>query len=394
MRVDVGTRSHFVRLRASRTRLWVAALTFALIAAGYRPRRLSGERFPEDHFSGDHSSADLKAREQYRVSGGHSGEHGRGRLADAPSEIPARGWKDILLRVYHNMGEDRVIALAAAVTFYCVLALFPAIAALVALYGLFADPASIASHVDRLSGVLPEGAITVISDEMRRIAAQGNNTLGVTFVIGLAVALWSANVGMKSLFDALNLVYKEREKRSFIKLNAGSLLFTIATLGFVLLAITATVGLPIALNSLGAATDLTARILPWPILLVVLTLGLSCVYRYAPSRDKPKWRWVTWGGTFAAVAWMAASILFSWYAANFGGYNKTYGSLGAMIGFMVWIWISAIVILLGAELNAETEHQSARDTTDPGRWARATHPHLPSDLCRSSTSGAQVTASV
>jgi membrane protein len=350
MSADVAARSHLVRLRPSSTRLWVAALTVALIAAGSRPRRFSG---------------DVKSREQHRWSGGHAGEHGRGRLADAPSEIPARGWKDILLRVYHNMGEDRVIALAAGVTFYSVLALFPAIAALVALYGLFSDPATIADHVNRLSGVLPGGAITVIGDEMRRIAAQGNNTLGVTFVVGLAVALWSANAGMKSMFDALNLVYKEREKRGFIKLNAVSLLFTFATLGFVLLAVAAMVVLPVVLNFIGmsAGTDLAARVLPWPALLVVLTLGLSCVYRYGPSRDQPKWRWITWGGAFAAVTWLAASMLFSWYAANFGSYNKTYGSLGAMIGFMIWIWLSAIVILLGAELNAEAEHQSARDTT-------------------------------
>jgi membrane protein len=246
-----------------------------------------------------------------------------------------------------------------------VLALFPAIAALVALYGLFADPATIADHVNQLSGIVPGGGISVIGDEMKRIAAQGNDTLGLTFITGLAVALWSANAGMKSLFDALNLVYKERERRGFIKLNAVSLLFTVATLVFVLLAVAATVVLPVVLKliGIGAAAHLAARILPWPVLLIVLTLGLACIYRYGPSRDRPKWRWISWGSAFAAVAWIAASILFSWYAANFGSYNKTYGSLGAMIGFMVWIWLSAIVVLLGAELNAEAEHQSVRDTT-------------------------------
>jgi membrane protein len=321
-----------------------------MIAVGYRPRRFSRQAAP---------------RAARGVGAGRPGERGRGRQADAPSEIPARGWKDILLRIYRNLGEDRVVALAAGVTFYSVLALFPAIAALVALYGLFSDPATIADHVSRLSGVLPGGAITVVGDEMRRIAARGSNTLGFTFVVGLAVALWSANAGIKALFDALNLVYGEREKRGFFKLNAVSLLFTVAALVFVLLAVAATVVLPAVLDFIGisAAADLAARILPWPALLIVLMLGLSCVYRFGPSRDRPKWRWISWGSAFAAVAWLAASLLFSWYAANFGSYNKTYGSLGAMIGFMVWIWLSAIVILLGAELNAETEHQTARDST-------------------------------
>jgi membrane protein len=170
----------------------------------------------------------------------------------------------------------------------------------------------------------------------------------------------------------LNLVNKEPEKRGFIKLNAISLTFTLATIVFVLSALGAMVVLPIVLDYLGiaAAAELATKILRWPALLIVVMLGVIVVmlgvaflYRYGPSRAKPKWRWITWGSVFAAMAWLAVSILFSWYAANFGSYNKTYGSLGAVIGFMIWIWLSVIVILLGAELNAEIEHQSARDTT-------------------------------
>jgi membrane protein len=230
---------------------------------------------------------------------------------------------------------------------------------------LFADPNTIAAHLDSLSGMLPEGALNVLADEMKRIAAQGNNTLGVTFIVGLATALWSANAGIKSLVDTLNLVNKEPEKRGFIKLNAVSLTFTSATIVFVLLAFAAMVVLPIALNYLGvaAAAELATTILRWPALLIVVMLGLAVLYRYGPSRAKPKWRWITWGSVFAAIGWLAVSMLFSWYAVNFGSYNKTYGSLGAVIGFMVWIWLSIIVILIGAELNAEIEHQSVRDTT-------------------------------
>ena len=295
----------------------------------------------------------------------HGYDSGRGRLAESPSEIPAPGWKDIVWRIYQTIGSDRIVALSAGVTFYSILALFPAVAALVALYGLFADPSTIATHLDQLSGIVPEGALQVLGEEMKRIAAQGNTALGMTFIVGLATALWSANAGIKSLFDALNLVNKEPEKRSFITLNAISLSFTLAVIVFVLLALGAMVVLPIVLNYFGiaAAAELAAKVLRWPALFVIVMFGLGLVYRYGPSRSKPKWRWITWGSAFAASGWLAVSVLFSWYAANFGSYNKTYGSLGAVIGFMIWIWLSIIVILLGAKLNAEMEHQSARDTT-------------------------------
>jgi len=289
----------------------------------------------------------------------------RGREAQTPSEIPARGWKDILWRIYQNISEDRVVLVAAGISFYSILALFPAIAALVALYGLFADPATIASNLDQVADIFPGGAIDVIRDELNRVAAQGRSTLGFAFIIGLAVSLWSANAALKSLFDALNLVYNEDEKRGLIRLNLISLAFTSATILFVLLALAAIVVVPIIINYFGLtdAANLIMRIARWPLLLVVVAVGLAIVYRYGPSRAKAQWRWITWGSAFAAVAWLALSILFSWYAANFGSYNKTYGSLGAIIGFMIWIWLSAIVVLIGAEVDAEMEHQTARDTT-------------------------------
>jgi membrane protein len=289
----------------------------------------------------------------------------RGRGARAASEIPGRGWKDILWRTFQNISEDRVFLVAAGITFYSILALFPAIAALVSLYGLFADPATITSNLDQVSGILPGGAIEVIRDELNRVAAQGRNTLGFAFIVGFAVSLWSANAALKSLFDALNLVYHEEEKRGLIKLNLISLAFTTAMILFVLLALAAIVVVPIIINFLGLtdAANLIMQIARWPLLLVVVAVGLAVVYRYGPSRTKAQWRWITWGSAFAAVAWLALSILFSWYAANFGSYNKTYGSLGAIIGFMVWMWLSAIVVLIGAEIDAEMEHQTARDTT-------------------------------
>ncbi|MHC2437336.1 YihY/virulence factor BrkB family protein [Bradyrhizobium sp. USDA 4451] len=339
-------RSEHVDTKKAGPPLWATDMTLALVAAGLWARRFS--------------EATVEVRGNRPQS-----DEGRGRLATMPSEIPARGWKDILLRVYQNISEHRIVALAAGVTFYSLLAIFPAIAALVAVYGLFADPVTLALQLDKLSGLLPGGALDVIRDQLTRVAAQRGATLGLTFVVSLCLSLWSANAAMKSIFDTLNIVYAEREKRSFVRLNAISLGFTAAGIGFVLLAIGAMVVLPIALKYLGLSEvgELILQVARWPAMFVIVTLALAFIYRLGPSREQPQWRWITWGSAFAAVGWLAASILFSWYAANFGSFNKTYGSLGAVIGFMMWIWLSAIVILIGAELDAEMEHQTARDTT-------------------------------
>jgi membrane protein len=289
----------------------------------------------------------------------------RGREADSPSDIPANGWKDILLRVYANIVDHRILALAAGMTYYGILAIFPALAALVSIYGLFSDPGSITKHLDQISGFAPGGAIEVAREQLTRVTSKGNQTLGLTFAIGLAVSLWSANAAMKALFDTLNIVYGEQEKRGFLKLNAMSLTFTIAAIAFVLLALGAVVVVPVVLNYLSMSNfaDLLVRIARWPAMFVCLALALACIYRFGPSREAPRWRWITWGSAAATVFWLVVSALFSWYAANFGKFNETYGSLGAAIGFMTWLWISAIVILLGAELDSEIEHQTTRDTT-------------------------------
>jgi membrane protein len=269
-----------------------------------------------------------------------------------------------LWRVYAGISDDRILANAAAVTFYALLALFPAIAALVSIYGFFADPASIEQHLDSISGVLPGGAIDVIRDQLSRLAAQPRGTLGLSFLLGLVISLWSANGGIKALFDALNVVYEEKEKRSFFRLNAVTLAFTVAMIGFLIAALACIVALPVALNYLPGFVGFVLNIVRWPVMLVLVALALACIYRYGPSRDEPKWRWITWGSALAALAWLGFSAIFSFYAGNFGTFNKTYGSLGAVIGFMMWMWLSVAVILVGAKLNAETEHQTARDTTE------------------------------
>ncbi|MCC0804734.1 YihY/virulence factor BrkB family protein [Methylobacterium sp. W2] len=288
----------------------------------------------------------------------------RGRAAGSPTEITRAGWKDIAVRVYLEFNKDRVLAVAAGVTFFTLLSLFPAIAALVSCYGLVADVGAINEHLSSMRGVLPSSAIDIIGEQVKRIAAKDNGTLGLTFFSSLVLSLWSANAAMKAMFDALNVVYEEEEKRSFVMLNLRSLTFTVGALLFTILALTSIVVLPVIFNffGFGQGARLIA-LLRWPFLLVVLLGGLSLLYRYGPSRERPRWRWVGTGGAVAGLLWLAASILFSWYVASFGNYNETYGSLGAAIGFMTWIWISTTIVLLGAEINAEMEHQTARDTT-------------------------------
>jgi membrane protein len=279
-----------------------------------------------------------------------------------------------MLRVYSNISEHRVLALAAGMTYYSLLAIFPAIAALVAIYGLFSDPTAIGWHLDQLSGILPGGALDVARDQLTRVASKGTGTLGTTFVIGLLVSLWSANAAMKSLFDTLNIVYGEKEKREFLKLNAVSLSFTLAGILFVLAALGAVVVIPVVLNFIGLSNsaDLMLRIARWPAMFVAVALALALIYRYGPSREAPQWRWITWGSAVAAVLWLAASALFSWYAASFGKFNETYGSLGAVIGFMTWLWISAIVILLGPNSTPKWSIRplATRQPARRSRWGR------------------------
>jgi membrane protein len=296
---------------------------------------------------------------------GPAADDGRGRTARGPHEIPRRGWTDVLWRTWEEAGNDRLLSVAAGVTFYVLLALFPAIAAFVSIYGLVADRGTVASHVGALSTMLPGGAVEIVGEQVDRIARQETGALGFAFAGSVLLSLWSANAGMKALIDALNIVYEEDEKRSFVRLTLVSFAFTIGAMLFLVAALGVIVAVPVVLKAvgLGETVDFVIRLARWPLLLVAVAVALSAAYRYGPSRAEPRWRWVTPGGLAAAVLWVAASLMFNWYAANFGSYNETYGSLGAAIVFMTWIWISTAVVLLGGELNAELEHQTASDST-------------------------------
>jgi membrane protein len=328
----------------SGTALGLAAATAALLALGFRRR-------PDRR--------DPAARAERREAAA------RGRYAAAPADIPARGWKDILWRCYGRLTEERILTIAAGVTFYTLLAIFPAIAALVAIYGLFADPAIIAKHVAELASFVPGGGVDILREELNRVASQPRGTLGLAFIVGLGISLWSANAGVKAMIDALNIAYVEREKRSFLRLTAVSFVFTLAGILGAILAVGLVVVLPLVLGFFGleSATQAVVAVAKWPVLLVGAAFAIAVLYRFGPSRVPAKWRWITWGSALAAAAWIGLSLLFSWYATSFASYNKTYGSLGAAVGFMTWIWISTIVILAGAELDAEIEHQTCRDST-------------------------------
>jgi membrane protein len=267
-------------------------------------------------------------------------------------------WKEVLLGTYRSIEEDRVLAVAAGVTFYALLAIFPAVGAVVSLYALFADGSTISDNLDRMSDMLPAGAIEVIGDQVRRVVAGGTGSLSASFVISLLIAVWGANAGIKAVFDAINVAYGAKEERGFLKLNLTSLAFTAGGIVMAILAMAAVVVLPVTIHYFGLdqIAEAALRHGRWPLIWLLVALGLSLLYRFGPTHSlDPKWRWITGGSAFASLAWLAASGLFSWYAANFGSYNKTYGSLGAAIGFMTWIWISAAVIILGAELNSEIE---------------------------------------
>ena len=347
---------------------WTLALTAALIGIVALPRRTA--RAGSGVSAAGSDSGDGAARQTSPSHGGRDAQEvartqaDRGRQAKRPTEIPAKGWKDIALRTYRDVGENRIMLVSAGVTFFALLAIFPSVAALVSVYGLVADASTINDQLASLQGILPQGALDILGDQVRLLNEKGDATLGLSLVIGVALSVWSANGGMKHVFDALNLVYNEREKRNFFILNLVSLAFTAGALAFLILALGAVVVLPIVFDFIGVGKDAWwLALLRWPALLLAVLGGLAVLYRYGPSRDAPRWHWVTGGSAVAAVLWLGGSLLFSWYVAHFGSYNKTYGSLGAAIGFMTWIWISTIIVLLGAQVNAEMEHQTAEDTT-------------------------------
>jgi membrane protein len=289
----------------------------------------------------------------------------RGRLAQSPGDIPGRGWVDILWRVKDELVADNLSLIAAGAAFYGLLAIFPALAALVSLYGLFTEPETVARHLEAISGVVPEQGRAIIDEQLQHVTSAGDAALGVGAIVALLIAIWSAAKGMKSLMVALNVAYDETEKRGFLALNAIALILTFAILLVGVMALVAIAVVPALLDrlDLGEMVATAARWLRWPLLALVSVVAMGALYRYGASRKPPRWRWVLWGAVAGTVLWLIGSGLFSWYVSSFGSYNETYGSVAAVAVLMIWLWLSAFAVLLGAELNAEMEHQTRRDTT-------------------------------
>jgi membrane protein len=311
------------------------------------------------------------------------GEHaGHGHEAAQPSDIPSRGWKQVVMRVFARISLDNLSIIAAGVAFYAFLAIPSALTALVALYGLAFDPQDVQRQIASLNGAMPGAAVQLIGQQLQTVTSQPQSTLGVGFIVALLVAMWGARSAMSTFITALNVAYAEDEKRGFFRFQAAAFALTALAVVFAVLSIALIAVLPAAINFLpfGDFGKTVASVIRWPVLFVLVILGLAVIYRYAPSREEPKWRWVSWGAGVATVLWIAGSALFSIYVGQFASYNKTYGSLGAVVVLMMWLYVSAFAVLLGAELNAELEHQTARDTTtgrprpmgQRGAWAADT----------------------
>jgi membrane protein len=345
--------------RRLKDRAWLA-VSAVLAAASILQSRRCPDEAPEHPFN-QKTSLD----EPLAVHLARAAERGRGRKALYPWQIPWRGWRDILWRTYAQFNEDRLLAVAGGVVFFVLLALFPGISAFVSLYGLFADRATLADHLGLIAAIAPAEAYGIIRDQIDRVMKTSNDSLGLTFLLSFGLSLWSANAGMKAVMDALNVAYEEKEERSIIRLNMESLLFTLGCFIGLLLAITAVVVLPLVMERMGlsAITETLIFYLRWPALVLLLITFLSTLYRFGPSRRHAKWTWLTPGSFVASLLWLAGSFLLSWYLENVANYNAVYGTLGAAVGLMMWLWLTAIAVLFGAEINAEIEHQTAQDTT-------------------------------
>jgi membrane protein len=292
-------------------------------------------------------------------------DHGRGRHSEQPSQIPKPGWRDVLLRTWDQISKDNVSLVAAGVAFYGLLAIFPALAALISVYGLFADPAQVEQQLQASASVMPGGANSILGDQLRRVSGHSNGALGLAAIVSFLIALWSTGSGTKSFMAAMNIAYGEDEKRGLIWYNLVALALTLFIIVFGALALAFVAIIPAVLGqgNVGTLLNWAVSLLRWPLIAVIFIFALTVLYRFAPDREQPKWRWVSPGSVAAALIWLVVSVAFSIYVRNFGSYNKTYGSLGAVAATMMWFWISAYVVIAGAELNAETERQTRRDTT-------------------------------
>ena len=310
---------------------------------------------------------------------------GRGREAKHPRQIPGAGWKDVLWRTYKAINDKNVFLVAGGVTYYVLLALFPALLALVFIYGLVFDRTQVEKQVATMSGLLPGSAQQLIASELHQIVSSSGGALSIGVVISVLFALWSASRGMSGMMFGLDIAYGETETRSFIRFNLIAVVLTLGLIvgGVVVIALVAVLpAVSAAIQGGGGVLKWVALIIEWPVLFGLVMFLMAVLYRYAPNRRAPQWRWASPGGIIGGVLWIMGSILFSTYVANFANYNATYGSLGAVVVLLTWLYLSAFVVLLGAQINTELERQTKEDTTTAAasRWASgAPSPPIPSD---------------
>ena len=294
-------------------------------------------------------------QEQVEVPGGE---------AERPTEIPARGWLQVAKRGWKEAKADQVPLLAAGVAFYAFLSIFPALIALVSIYGLFADPATIANQLNSMTAALPDEARQIITDQVTMQASR-RAALSVGLIISVVIALWSASAGINNLLTAINVAYDEEEKRGFVKKRLMSLGLTIAAIVFMVIIISLVAVLPPLLQAAFGSGALTwvLQIIGWLVMVVLVAVALAILYRLGPDRDAPRMKWVSVGAGVATLIWLVASIGFSIYTATFGNYAKTYGVFAGIVVLLFWLWLTMYAILLGAEINAESEQQTVADTT-------------------------------
>jgi membrane protein len=298
------------------------------------------------------------------ISNGDGKSHGR--EARQPEQIPKAGWRDIVSRVWKGLARDNVSLVAAGLAMFAMLSVFPSLAALVSIYGIFSSPDDVIKDMKLFVGILPPGTWDIFATQLKDIASHAGGTLTATAAVALLVSFWSARSGMASLMTATNIAYSEREKRGFVRQVLVSLAFTGgAILGFLIMLLLG-IALPIALKTLGvsAGAEMVVDVLRWVLLWLVAVAGLAVIYRYAPARARAKWRWVTWGSVVAATLWVVGSVLFAVYVRMFAAYGKTYGAMGGVIALQMWFYLSSFTVLLGAEINAEMERQTRCDTTE------------------------------
>jgi membrane protein len=285
--------------------------------------------------------------------------------AEKPTEIPWRGWKQILKRAWAENKADNMPIIAGGVAFFGFLSLFPALIALLSLYGLVATPETVAQQVDDLSAQLPESAAQIIEDQLNAIVANSGSALTFGLIVSILAALWSASGGVGNLITAVNLAYDEVETRKFVKLKLMSLGLVLGSIVFVMITFGLVAVVPAVLDALplGVVGTILAQVVRWVLLLAVFAGALAVLYRVAPDRDAPRFSWVSLGAVVVTVVWALVSVGFSLYVDNFGSYDKTYGAIAGVIVLMLWLYLTCYLVLLGAEINAEAEHQTAHDTT-------------------------------